>query len=59
VRGVVARKAFLGEAIDHRIAVGELEVRVQKTRRTPVSARCPRRALLAIAGFPPVCGSTE
>jgi iron(III) transport system ATP-binding protein len=35
VRGVVARKAFLGETIDYRIAVGDLEVRVQKTRRTP------------------------
>jgi iron(III) transport system ATP-binding protein len=35
VRGVVARKAFLGETIDYRIAVGDLEVRVQKARRTP------------------------
>jgi iron(III) transport system ATP-binding protein len=35
VRGVVARKAFLGETIDYRIAVGDLEVRVQKTRQTP------------------------
>ena len=33
VRGVVARKAFLGETIDYRIAVGDTEVRVQKTRR--------------------------
>ncbi|MBK7592277.1 MAG: hypothetical protein IPI27_13670 [Betaproteobacteria bacterium] len=33
--GAVARKAFLGETIDCRIAMGDLEVRVQKTRRTP------------------------
>jgi iron(III) transport system ATP-binding protein len=32
VRGVVARKAFLGETIDYRIAVGDVEVRVQKSR---------------------------
>jgi iron(III) transport system ATP-binding protein len=35
VRGVVARKAFLGETIDYRIDVGGTEVRVQKTRRVP------------------------
>jgi iron(III) transport system ATP-binding protein len=32
VRGLVARKAFLGETIDYRIAVGDVEVRVQKSR---------------------------
>ncbi len=35
IRGVVARKAFLGETIDYRIKVGDTEVRVQKTRRVP------------------------
>ena len=35
VRGVVSRKAFLGETIDYRIDVGGAEVRVQKTRRVP------------------------
>ncbi len=35
VRGVVERKAFLGETIDYRVRVGEHEVRVQKTRRVP------------------------
>jgi iron(III) transport system ATP-binding protein len=37
VRGVVERKAFLGETIDYRIKVGDAaaEVRVQKTRRAP------------------------
>ncbi|WP_301102413.1 ABC transporter ATP-binding protein [Propionivibrio sp.] len=35
VRGVVMRKAYLGETIDYRIAVGQTEVRVQKTRRLP------------------------
>jgi iron(III) transport system ATP-binding protein len=32
VRGIVERKAFLGEIIDYRIRVGDHEVRVQKTR---------------------------
>lgn len=32
VRGVVTRKAYLGEIIDYRVMVGEAEVRVQKTR---------------------------
>ena len=32
---VVIRKAYLGETIDYRIAVGQTEVRVQKTRRLP------------------------
>ncbi len=35
VRGVVARKAYLGETIDYRVQVGDTEVRVQKTRRAP------------------------
>lgn len=33
IRGTVVRKAFLGETIDYRIAVGADEIRVQKTRR--------------------------
>jgi iron(III) transport system ATP-binding protein len=33
VRGVVMRKAYLGETVDYRIKVGETELRVQKTRR--------------------------
>jgi iron(III) transport system ATP-binding protein len=32
VRGVVARKAYLGEVIDYRVQIGETQVRVQKTR---------------------------
>jgi len=35
IRGVVARKAYLGEIIDYRIAVGGTEVRVQRPRRDP------------------------
>ena len=35
VRGMVARKAYLGETIDYRVTVGDAEVRVQKTRRVP------------------------
>ena len=35
VPGVVARMAFLGETVDYRIAVGEREVRVQKSRHVP------------------------
>ncbi len=35
VRGVVTRKAYLGEIIDYRIAVGGSEVRVQRPRRDP------------------------
>jgi len=35
LRGAVARKAFLGETIDYRIAVGDVEVRVQKSRHVP------------------------
>jgi iron(III) transport system ATP-binding protein len=30
--GVVARKAFLGETLDYRIAIGTREIRVQKSR---------------------------
>ncbi len=33
--GIVARKAFLGETVDYRIAVGAQEVRVQKSRHVP------------------------
>jgi iron(III) transport system ATP-binding protein len=35
VRGQVTRKAFLGEIIDYRIMIGEVEIRVQKTRHIP------------------------
>ncbi|MDR2180094.1 MAG: ABC transporter ATP-binding protein [Synergistaceae bacterium] len=35
LRGIVRRKAFLGEIIDYQIKIGEGEVRVQKSRRTP------------------------
>ncbi len=35
VRGIVARKAYLGETIDYRVKIGAAEVRVQKTRRVP------------------------
>jgi iron(III) transport system ATP-binding protein len=35
LRGVVARKAFLGETVDYRIAIGDQEVRIQKSRHVP------------------------
>ncbi len=35
VRGVVTRKAYLGEIIDYQVRVGEQELRVQKGRRAP------------------------
>jgi iron(III) transport system ATP-binding protein len=35
LRGVVKRRAFLGEVVDYRIDVGGREVRVQKGRRAP------------------------
>ncbi len=35
LRGVVSRKAFLGEIIDYQVKVGGQEVRVQKGRRDP------------------------
>lgn len=35
VPGTVSRKAYLGEVIDYRVAVGEAEVRVQTSRREP------------------------
>jgi iron(III) transport system ATP-binding protein len=35
VRGVVTRKSYLGETIDYRVMVDDIEVRVQKTRRVP------------------------
>ncbi|MDR1977755.1 MAG: ABC transporter ATP-binding protein [Synergistaceae bacterium] len=35
LRGVVTRKSFLGEIIDYQIKIGEGEMRVQKSRRTP------------------------
>lgn len=35
LRGVVSRKAFLGEIIDYQVKIGGQEVRVQKGRRDP------------------------
>jgi iron(III) transport system ATP-binding protein len=35
LRGVVSRKAFLGEVIDYQVTIGGQEVRVQKGRREP------------------------
>jgi len=35
VRGRVEHKVYLGEIIDYRVMVGEVEVRIQKTRRDP------------------------
>ena len=35
VRGIVSRKAFLGEIIDYQVKIGPQEVRVQKGRREP------------------------
>jgi iron(III) transport system ATP-binding protein len=34
VRGIIKRKAYLGEIIDYRVMVGSIEVRVQKGRRS-------------------------
>ena len=60
VRGVVARKAFLGETIDYRIAVGDVEVRVQKSRHAAGPARrrglrtpVPAGALVSAGLIPP------
>ncbi|MGL5514041.1 MAG: TOBE domain-containing protein [Sporomusa sp.] len=33
LRGIVSRKAFLGEIIDYQVTVGGQDVRVQKGRR--------------------------
>jgi iron(III) transport system ATP-binding protein len=35
LRGVISRKAFLGELIDYQVKIGGQEVRVQKGRRAP------------------------
>ena len=35
LRGVVARKSFLGEIIDYQVRIGEQNVRIQKGRRAP------------------------
>ncbi|KYZ75540.1 iron ABC transporter ATP-binding protein [Anaerosporomusa subterranea] len=35
LRGVVSRKAFLGEIIDYQVKIGGQEMRVQKGRRAP------------------------
>lgn len=35
LRGIVSRKAFLGEIIDYQVKIGGQEVRVQKGRRAP------------------------
>ena len=48
IRGVVTRKAFLGEIIDYQIKSGEQELRVQKGRRVPgpeVGATCGLKLL--------------
>ena len=48
LRGVVARKSFLGEIVDYQIKMGEQELRVQKNRRTPgpgVGESCGLRLL--------------
>ncbi|MDR3220660.1 MAG: ABC transporter ATP-binding protein [Candidatus Accumulibacter sp.] len=34
IRGEVLRKVYLGETIDYRVRVADIEVRIQKTRRT-------------------------
>ncbi len=38
VRGVIKRKAYLGDSIDYRVMVGTTEVRVQKSRRSALFA---------------------
>lgn len=35
LRGVVSRKAFLGEIIDYQVKIGGQEIRIQKGRRAP------------------------
>ncbi|MDR2522111.1 MAG: ABC transporter ATP-binding protein [Synergistaceae bacterium] len=48
LRGVVARKSFLGEIVDYQIKMGEQELRVQKNRRAPgpdVGESCGLRLL--------------
>lgn len=35
LRGIVSRKAFLGEIIDYQVKIGGQEVRIQKERRAP------------------------
>ena len=48
VRGIVTRKAFLGEIIDYQVKIGAQEVRVQKGRRDPgpkLDAACCLRFL--------------
>ena len=35
MRGVVTRKAFLGEIIDYQVKIGGQEIRIQKGRRAP------------------------
>ena len=35
LRGIVSRKAYLGETVDYRVMVGDAEIRIQKGRRTP------------------------
>jgi hypothetical protein len=44
LRGVVSRKAFLGEVIDYQVTIGGQEVRVQKGRREPAPCRARRAA---------------
>ncbi len=38
VRGIVRRRVLLGDTIDYRVEVGPVEVRVQRSVRTPVFA---------------------
>ena len=56
LRGVVSRKAFLGEIIDYQVKIGEQEMRVQKGRRAPgpeaLRARSRPRAPRPVAGRP-------
>ena len=35
LRGIVSRKAYLGETVDYRVMIDKAEVRVQKGRKTP------------------------
>lgn len=35
LRGIVSRKAFLGEIIDYQVKIGGQEIRIQKGRRAP------------------------
>ena len=45
LRGEVLRKVYLGETIDYRVRVADVEVRIQKTRSTPGPAAGDRCGL--------------